>query len=116
MTRYSIRLDGFASLSAPYEGGEATTRLFTFKGDSLSLNYASSAAGEIRVEIQDEYGQRIPGFALEECHPIFGNELDRTVHWGSDANLSDLNGKPVRLRFHLKDADLFSIKFSKNAE
>ena len=112
MTRYSLRLDGFASLSAPYEGGEAITRLFTFKGDSLSINYASSAAGEVRVEIQDEYGQAIPSFTLDQCIPVFGDELDRAIEWDNDSSLTKLVGRPIRLRFSLKDADLYSIKFS----
>jgi len=114
MTRYSLRIDGFASLSAPYEGGEAITKFFTFEGDQLSINYASSAAGEIRVEIQDEYGQPIPGFSTDECITIFGDEIERTVLWDGDPSLANLNGTPVRLKFHLKDADLFSIKFSEN--
>lgn len=112
LTRYSLRLDGFASLSAPYEGGEVVTHLFTFEGDTLSINYASSAAGEIRVEIQDEYGQAIPGFTLDQCVPVFGDELDRAINWDGDRTLSSLNGIPVRLRITLKDADLYSFKFS----
>jgi len=111
MTRYSLRLDGFASLSAPYQGGEATTKLFTFSGNELTINYASSAAGEIRVEIQDQHGQPIPGFTLSNCLPIFGDEIERTVVWNNNSSLSDLAGSPLRLRFFLKDADLFSIKF-----
>ena len=88
------------------------TRLFTFKGDSLSINYASSAAGEIRVEIQDEYGQAIPSFTLDQCIPVFGDELDRAIEWDSDSSLTKLAGIPIRLRFSLKDADLYSFKFS----
>ncbi|MCB1120598.1 MAG: exo-alpha-sialidase [Verrucomicrobiae bacterium] len=112
LTRYSIRKDGFASLSAPYSGGEATTKPFTFDGRKLTLNYASSAAGEIRVEIQDEAGQPVPGFSLQDCIPVFGDELDRTIRWAKGADVSAFAGKPIRLRFSLRDADLFSMKFS----
>ncbi|MDA0348623.1 MAG: exo-alpha-sialidase [Verrucomicrobia bacterium] len=111
MTRYSLRLDGFASLSAPYQGGEITTKPFTFSGEALTINYASSAAGEIRVEIQDQNGQPIPGFTLSDCLPIFGDEIERTVQWDNTPSLSNLAEKPVRLRFFLKDADLFAIRF-----
>lgn len=112
LTRYSIRIDGFVSLSAPYQGGEALTKRFTFSGNHLSINYATSAAGEVRVEIQDLEGQSLPGFSLEECVPIFGNDIERTVQWDSGKRLSDLADQPVRLRFYLKDADLYSLKFS----
>lgn len=112
LTRYSIRKDGFVSVSAPYQGGEMATKRFKFSGDSLSLNYASSAAGEIRVEIQDDQGQAIPGYRMDECLTIFGDEIDRTVEWENGTSLSKLAGKTVQLRFYLKDADLYSLKFS----
>ena len=48
--RYSLRLDGFTSLSTPYKGGEITTKLFTFSGNELEINYSTSAAGEIKIE------------------------------------------------------------------
>jgi hypothetical protein len=33
------------------------------------------------------------------------------VHWQSGSDLGTLAGKPVRLRFVLRDADLYSIRF-----
>ncbi len=39
----------------------------------MSLNYASSAAGEVRVEIQDYQGRAIPGYRMDECLTIFGD-------------------------------------------
>ncbi len=112
LTRYSMRTDGFASLSAPYQGGEVTTKPFTFRGDQLIINYATSAAGEIRVEIQDADGLPLSGYTLSDCLPIFGDEIKRNVAWKSKKIVSTLQGKPIRLRFYLKDADLFSMKFS----
>ena len=49
--RYSLRTDGFVSMSAGYLGGEFTTRPFVFSGDELELNYSTSAVGSVRVEI-----------------------------------------------------------------
>ncbi|MGV8090513.1 MAG: hypothetical protein AB2L24_01425 [Mangrovibacterium sp.] len=109
--RYSLRLDGFASLSAPYKGGEALTKSFTFSGHELEINYSTSAAGEIRFEIQDEKGQSIPGFTLEDSQPVIGNEISRIVQWKEQKSLKELAGKPVRLRIWMKDADLYSIRF-----
>lgn len=75
LTRYSLRTDGFVALSADYEGGTVYTKPFTFSGNELTVNYASSAAGEARFEIQDEAGRPIPGFDLDQCLPIFGDEI-----------------------------------------
>ncbi|GEO22787.1 hypothetical protein CQA01_33210 [Cyclobacterium qasimii] len=112
LRRYSMRLDGFASLSAGYDGGEMTTKPFVFEGDVLELNYATSAAGEILVELLDEDGNKLPGYSLEECQPIIGNEISRTVYWNKSNDLSKLAGKAIKMRIYLKDADVFSFKFN----
>ena len=62
----TLRTDGFVSVHADYEGGELLTRLLTFEGSNLVLNFATSAAGSIRLELQDAHGQPLPGFAMEE--------------------------------------------------
>jgi hypothetical protein len=111
LNRYSLRIDGFTSISAPYSGGYLTTKLFTFTGSKLEINYSTSAAGEIKFELQDENGTPIPGFTMEEARPVIGNEISRTVLWNGE--LDKLTSKPVRLRIYMKDADLYSIKFIK---
>jgi hypothetical protein len=110
--RYTLRLDGFVSVSAPMSGGELVTKPLTFTGSKLTLNFATSAAGDIRVEIQDAGGKPLPGFALDDCPPTFGDAIERAVTWKNGGDVSALAGKPVRLRFALKDADLYSFKFS----
>lgn len=63
------------------------------------------------MEIQDAEGKPVPGFALADCPEIFGDEIERVVPWKDGADLASLRGAPVRLRFVLKDADLYSIRF-----
>lgn len=109
--RYSMRLDGFASINASYLGGEIVTKPLIFAGDQLTLNYSTSAAGSVRVEFQDSNRQPVPGFALADCQEIIGDEIDRTVFWSGGSNARRLEGKPVRIRFVLKDADLYSFRF-----
>ncbi|MEN8251826.1 MAG: hypothetical protein ABFS32_23095, partial [Bacteroidota bacterium] len=111
VARYSLRLDGFASVNAPYSGGEMITKPLIFKGDEVHINFATSAAGFIKVEILDEHGNIIPGFELENSTEIIGDEIERNVTWKGKPDLRRLEGKPVRLRFVMKDADLYSIKF-----
>lgn len=118
MERLVIRTDGFVSLHAGYSGGEWISKPLIFAGDNLVLNLATSAAGSIRLEIQDTDSNPIPGFALEESPLIWGDEIEHQVVWRrshakatSDKPLRRLAGKPVRLRFIMKDADLFSLRF-----
>ena len=82
-----------------------------FKGERLWLNYSTSATGWLKVEVQDLAGKPIPGFDLDQSHEIFGDELEREVRWISGSQVGLLQGRPVRLRFRMKDADLFSFRF-----
>jgi hypothetical protein len=111
LRRYTYRLDGFVSVQADLTGGEMTTRPIRFSGSRLVLNYSTSAAGSIRVEIQDEAGKPIPGYALDDCRELFGDSVEQAVSWNRTNGLGALSGATVRLRFLLKDADLYSIRF-----
>lgn len=106
--RFVFRMDGFVSARAGAEGGELVTKPLTFTGATLSLNIASK--GATRVEVQDAKGRPRPGFALEDCTPITGDSVAQSVSW-KGGDLGALAGQPVRLRFVLKDADLFALQF-----
>lgn len=110
--RYSLRIDGFASLKGDFKGGEVITKPFVFKGKELEINYSTSAAGFVRVEIIDAKGKPIPGYTLNDSQEIIGNEIKRIVSWNSKSDVSSLAGKPVKLKIYMKDADLYSLKFN----
>ena len=111
LRRYSMRIDGFASAQSDFAGGELITTPIKFFGKQLEINFATSAAGGIKVEIQDLEGKAIPGFALEAAVEQIGNEIERVVIWKNGSDVSSLVGQPVRLRFVIKDADLYSYRF-----
>jgi len=111
LRRYSLRIDGFVSLEAPLDGGEFLTKPVTFEGDELVLNYTTSAAGAVRVELQHPDGTPYDGFSLSESPELFGDDLDRTVTWSDDRSAGELAGEPVRLRFAMSDADVYSFRF-----
>ena len=109
--RYTLRIDGFVSVNAPLSGGEVVTKPLTFTGSKLAMNFATSAAGSVRVEIQSGSGTPMEGYALEDCPEIFGDAIDRAVKFKQGSDVTHLAGKPIRLRFVLKDADLYSFHF-----
>lgn len=111
LRRFTLRTDGFASLHAPFRGGECVTRPLTFEGTRLVLNLSTGAAGSARVEIQDPSGQPLPGYTLAQALELVGDSIERTVEWKAGADVTALAGRPVRLRFVIKDADLYSIRF-----
>jgi hypothetical protein len=111
LRRYTIRLDGFVSVKAPYAGGEVLTKPLLFTGNKLSINFSTSAAGSLRVEIQDAAGKPIQGYTLNDSNEIVGDQIDRTVTWKTQRDVSQLVNRPVRLRFVMKDADLYAFRF-----
>ena len=110
--QYVLRYDGFISIHSGFEQGEFITRPFTFEGQTLEVNYSTSAAGGVHVELQDIGGQPIPGCALDDCDLLYGDEISRGVTWSENADVSRLAGTPVRLRFAMNEADLYSLRFS----
>ncbi|MDA1054894.1 MAG: hypothetical protein O3C40_31100 [Planctomycetota bacterium] len=63
------------------------------------------------MEIQDASGPPIPGFAQEDCWEIYGDRIRQVVAWKQGSDVSQLAGQPIRLRFLMKEADLYAIQF-----
>lgn len=116
LRRYAFRPDGLASVQAGNDVGKILTKPLTFAGRRLELNYSTSAAGYVRVELTDVQGKPIPGCSASECIEIVGNELARTVKWSDGGDLGKWAGRPVRIRFLIRDADLFSFRFTSDRE
>lgn len=106
LRRLTMRRHGFASIHAGVGGGTCLTQPLQFAGTELVLNYATSAAGVVSVEVQDANGQ-----ALMQSDDLFGNELEGVVRWLGGARLADLAGRPVRLLLTLRDADVYALRF-----
>ncbi len=109
--RYVLRTDGFISIYAGAEDGELLTKPLTITGEKLIINYSTSAAGSIQVEIQDVNGIPVPGFTLADCPAIVGDKIESPVYWNNDPSLNALSANPLRLRFVMKEADLYSLRF-----
>lgn len=115
LRRYSIRLDGFVSLHAPLSGGELITKPLTFTGTRLFINYATSAAGSVRIELQDAAGEPLKGLSLVDSEEMYGDSLEQRVSWKDGSDLASLVGQPIRLRISLRDADIYSFRFANSS-
>ena len=108
LNRYEIRKDGFACTMAGGEEAQLVTKPLLFRGDTLHLNFATSAYGYIYVSLLDQSGETE---LLSESVEVFGDNIDRKVVFGEGLSLSRFAGTPVRLKFRMRDAKLFSMKF-----
>lgn len=109
--RFTLRLDGFASVHVGADVGEMVTKPFKFSGKELVVNYSTSAGGSMKVELQDAAGKAIPGFALADCRNLVGDAIEQPVAWNKGGDVSAYIGRPVRLRFVMQEADLFALQF-----
>lgn len=103
----TLRLDGFASLAASYSGGRVTTKPFRCAGEKLFVN-AQADSGRITVEVLDEAGRPIEGFTSDDARPLAEDKIEQSVGWHGHPTLGSLAGRPIRLRFALHNARLFS--------
>ena len=116
MERGVLRVDGFVSVNARFESGELITGPLIFSGDILELNYETSGVGSIRVEVQDVAGKPITNYTLRDASEMYGDKIEGQVRWSSTTvgRVQKLEGQPVRLRFVMKDAGLYSFRFVDN--
>jgi len=113
LERMTMRTDGFVSAHAGYAGGSFTTKPLVIEGNDLVLNYATSAVGSIRWEILDLHNNPLAGFGVEQTKLLSGDEVEHRIHVQKPKHRPDqaLGSRPVKLRFFLKDADLYSMQF-----
>ena len=111
LRRFTYRVDGFVSARAGYDGGNLITKVLVFSGKRLEVNFTTRPGGSIRVELQNERGRPIESFSLDDSKPLQGDSLQQTVSWkgGQDVGQAPLKG--LKVRFEIKNADLYSFRF-----
>ncbi len=108
----TLRLDGFVSLSAAGNPGTVTTKTFLLPGGSLFVN--ADVRGELRAELLDSEGRILAGYSAEDCVPIRIDGIRQMIRWDRAIQLDSLQSWAVRLRFHIRDTDLYAFWFQRS--
>ena len=103
----TLRLDGFASINASFEGGRLMTRPFLLEGEQLWVN-AKADYGKLAVELLDEENKVLPGYAATDCIDVVEDGVALPVRWRAKNGVGELGGRPVGIRFILHNARLYS--------
>ena len=103
-----LRIDGFVSIDAGQETGALVTKPFRVDGERLSLN-AAARGGAVSVAVLDEHGVQHDGFQRADCALFDGDSVDHIVTWRAKSSLAELRGRPIRLKFYLRNAALYSF-------
>jgi hypothetical protein len=126
-----LRQDGFCSLDAASQG-YVLTRPLRFEGSTMHvvastltlekpgypfnpvwsglLENVPDGSGQLSVEVQDGKGRVIPGYAAPDCLPEKEGPDALRISWKSGKDLTALRGRPVRFRFVLSNARLYSFR------
>jgi hypothetical protein len=104
----TLRKDGFASLNAGEEVGSITTKPLTGAKGPLSVNYRARD-GWLKAEMLEKDGKVVPGYGRDDCTPLTGDSIDAQVTWGAKTELPETDA-PLRVRFLLRNAGLYSFK------
>ena len=99
------RKHGFISLDAT-ENATVTTKPVILKNRNLLIN-ANAAAGELRVELQDEKGKALPGLSFKESIPLKTDSTCYALCWRGGAEIP--TDKAIRISIKLKKAELYSL-------
>jgi len=133
-------LDGFISIDSPYDKeAYLVTKPFVFKGNTLILNIDTDATGYAQVGFLDENDKPIEGFELDDCIYINGDFIATEIEYMKNrdeinsisseneedhatlsskvitsTDLSELEGKTIKLIFRMRGSKLYSMQFVKN--
>ena len=115
LRRFEYRKDGFVSIRAGGESGEVITKSFALGrlAERLTVNFQAKKDGFIKVAIEQPNGEPIAGYGISNCNILSGDSLRGQVAWTAGSDISHLQKKYpiVRLRFKMKNSDLFSLQF-----
>jgi len=126
---YTQKHNRYVSMTAGNNPEVLITKTVAVTGSKLQLNMDSSR-GSLRVGIAKSepvmtFGDTtpssaphlledntLPGFSIDDCPPIYSNEVEHEVSFGESGILGDLRGMDVVILFEVFNADIYGFRFA----
>jgi len=103
-----LRLDGFCSMHAGDTEGWLISRREPFRVPRIAINAATAPNGYVVAELLDTDNKPIPGFTRADCVPFTGDSTHHILTWKTKTLPEALLEADKKIRFFIKDADLYS--------
>jgi len=103
-----LRLDGFCSMHAGETEGSLITRREPFRVPRVTINATTGPGGYVTAELLDVNDRVIPGFSRDDCTPFTGDSVRHGLSWKTETLPEELLAPDKKIRFILKNADLYS--------
>lgn len=119
----TLPADRYVGLLAGPDLATLVTRPVSFCGRKLRIDLDAGLPGkashslterkfdeaDVRVGVLDEWGGKLDGFGVEDCRMLTESGITE-VSWG-ERDLAALQDRPIRLRFEMRSAALYSFQF-----
>lgn len=102
--------DRLVALEAQIEGAFSLWPL-KFRGRTAHLNFRTRIPGFVQVEAVGADGKVLPGRSFDQCDRLNGDFLDHLITWSGQADINHPEGEAVTLRFRMRSAELFAVRF-----
>lgn len=106
----TLRLDGFCSMQAKRTEGWFVSRREQFDTPRVRINAKANSGGKVTAEIADRWNRVIPGFSRNECIAFSGDSCNHQLVWSTQTFPTEALNAEKKIRFILKDADLYSYE------
>ena len=104
----TLRLDGFCSMRAGDREGWLLSRREVFNTPRVVVNARTGPGGYVTAELVDRHNNPIEGFSRAECISFEGDSTHHVLEWKTRSFPPDLTDKDKKIRFYLKNADIYS--------
>jgi len=108
---YDMRLDGFTYLRTRAAYGLIRTKAVVPQGGNLLVNARMTPSGHVKVAVLDHTFAPLPGYTMDDCIPVTGDELFGKIRWREHENLDGLKGKSVILEVQVREGELYALRF-----
>ncbi len=103
-----LRLDGFCSMQAGEKEGWLISRREVFRTPKVTINAKTCQDGYVAAELLDRNNNVIKGFSRADCVPFKEDAVRGVLEWKTKTFPADMIDADKKIRFLLKDADLYS--------
>ena len=104
----TLRIDGFCSMTGGSREGWLIGRREVFNTPRVTINARTRPGGHVIAELVDRNNNVIEGFSRGDCVPFEGDSTSHVIEWKTKSFPLDLIDKDKKVRFYLKNADLYS--------
>lgn len=104
---------GFFTFPTVPQGRQLRLNARVHRGGDLRVGFMVAGSADVSDHIDYSYHNRqdVAGHTVDDCDPVFGNDLSIPVHWNGQTDIGIEDGVAVTIQFKLRAAELFGFEW-----